>query len=138
MTSTRVGATAVRSNDVTLWLRSLIDDCVRIPADAKQGRDAAHRLRMPETNKAAWPQGVVQIFRGDTARSVVEIDQDVAAQHDVETPVLRHGARIDQVYLGELDGIAQAGIDPICARRLAFEVALDQIRRQFHQRTRPI
>jgi hypothetical protein len=57
----------------------------------KSDEDAAHRLRMTQAEKAAGVERVVHGLGGDAARQVVEIDQQVAAEDDVD---VAEGARV--------------------------------------------
>ena len=70
---------------------------------------------MTETNVAARPQAVIEIFRGEPARSVVEIYQDVAAEDEIEIAILRHILGIDQIGTREFDGIPKSLVDLIVA-----------------------
>ena len=80
-----------------ICLRPLIDDRVGKPGYTKQRRDPAHAFRMAQTNVATRPQAVIEIFRRQPPRSIVEIYQDVAAEDEIEIAVLRHILGIDQI-----------------------------------------
>src|SRR6187551_1659054 len=93
---------------------------------------------MAKANEASRPQAIEEVLRGNAPRRIVEIDQDVSAKYDVEVAVTDHLAWIDKVDLGELNRVAQSGIDSIGIGGNCFEVARDNLPRQFHQRARAI
>ena len=88
---------------------------------------------MTETNVAARPQAVIEIFRGEPARGVVEIYQDVAAEDEIEIAILRHILGIDQIGPGEFDGIPESLVDLIVAAGDRAEIAADNIAGSPHQ-----
>src|SRR6187431_3449700 len=110
-----------------ICLRPLIDDRVGKPGYPKQRGDPAHALRMTETNVSTRPQAVIEIFRGEPARSVVEIYQDVAAEDEVEIAILRHILGIDQVGPREFDGIPESLVDLTAASGDRPEITADNI-----------
>ena len=71
--------------------RPLIDDRILEAAKVEPLRDPGHRLGMAETDVASRMQGVVEIVDGQEAGGIVEIDQDVAAEDDVELSLRRNG-----------------------------------------------
>src|SRR6187399_28551 len=110
-----------------ICLRPLIDDRVGKPGDPKQRRDPAHALRMTETNVAARPQAIIEIFRGKPARSVVEIYQYVAAEDEIEIAILRHILGIDQIDPREFDRIPESFVDLVVAAGDRPEITADNI-----------
>src|SRR4026207_622819 len=117
-----------------ICLRLLIDDRVGKPGYTKQRGDPAHALGMTETNVAARPQAIIEIFRGEPARSFVEIYQDVAAENEIEIAILRHILGIDQIDPREFDGIPESFVDLVVAAGDRLEIAPDNIAGQPHQR----
>src|SRR6187551_3660046 len=93
---------------------------------------------MAKANEASRPQAIEEVLRGNAPRRIVEIDQDVSAKYDVEVAVTDHLAWIDKVDLGELNRVAQSGIDSIGIGGNSFKVARDKLPRQFHERARTI
>ena len=76
---------------------------------------------MSQTNVAARLQAVIEIFRGEPARSVVEIYQDVAAEDEIEIAILRHILGIDQIGSREFDGIPEALVDLMIASAIGLK-----------------
>ena len=70
---------------------------------------------MTQTNVAARPQAVIEIFRRLPPRRIVEIYQHVAAEDEIEIAVLRHILGIDQIGAGEFDGVPEALVDLMIA-----------------------
>ena len=70
---------------------------------------------MSQTNVAAGPQTVIEIFRRLPPGRIVKIYQHVAAKDQVEIAVPRHVLRIDQVGAGEFDGAPESFIDLMIA-----------------------
>src|SRR6476469_5425083 len=116
-----------------ICLRPLIDDRVGKPGYTKQRGDPAHALRMAETNVATRPQTVIEIFRGEPARSVIEIYQDVAAEDEIEIAILRHILGVDQIGSREFDGIPEALVDLMVAAGYRPEITADNIAGEPHQ-----
>src|ERR1700712_929550 len=97
-------ALAAAPDSAMIRPRPLIDDRVRKPADAEQWRYPAHAFGMSQTNVAAGPQAVIEVFRRLAAGRIVKIYQDVAAKDQVKIAVARHVLRVNHVGPGKLDG----------------------------------
>src|SRR5438128_2443942 len=88
---------------------------------------------MPKTDEASRSQAIIEIFRRKAAGSVVEIDQNVAAEDNIEIAVSRHVARIDKVDLGELNRFTQTYVDAECVLGHGLEIACDDFARKPHE-----
>ena len=84
---------------------------------------------MAQTNVAARLQAVIEIFRRQPPRSVVEIYQDVAAEDEIEIAILLHILRIDQIGTREFDGIPETLVDLMIASGDRTEIAADNVAR---------
>src|SRR4051812_45280035 len=89
--------------------RSLVDDRVFEATDLEQRRYAAHRLGVSQADEATRHQAVEQVLRCQASGRVIEIDQHVAAEDDIEFPVLASLRRLHEVHGRELYGLAQIG-----------------------------
>ena len=88
---------------------------------------------MPETNVTSRSQAIIEVLRGDPAGRIVEIDQHIAAEHNIEVTVMRHVLHVDQVRAGEFDRISQAHVDAVSVGWRRREIPIDQIPREPHQ-----
>ena len=89
----------------------LVGDGFGKAARDEQGRDPAHGLAVTEEDEAARTYVLEEVLHGGPAGDVVEVDEDVAAEHDVEDAEPGHGCGIDQVGMFEGDAVAQVGVD---------------------------
>src|ERR1700721_99972 len=94
-----------------ICLRSLVNDCVRKPAYAEQGRDAAHSFRMPKADVTARQEAIIEVLRRNPPRDIIKINQHVTAKHNIEAAIASHFTRIDQIGVRKLYRIPQAGCD---------------------------
>src|ERR1044071_1630826 len=84
----------------------LVDDRLRELPEVEQRGDPAHRLGMAEADEAAGIERLVERLGGAAAGRVVEVDQQVAAEHDVEAAELPGRERVREVDLREGDRLA--------------------------------
>src|SRR6201999_3576156 len=98
----------------------------------------AHGFRMAQANVSTPPEAIIEVFCGNPAGRVVEIDQHIPAEDDVEIPVARHVLLINEVDTGELHRIPQSGVNSDLIAFDPFEIAIDNIARKPHQSARAI
>src|SRR6185437_16992746 len=66
---------------------SLVDDGVGKAPHLEQRRDATHGFGVAQADEAAGEQVLVEVFRRDPSRRIVEVNEDIAAKDDVELAV---------------------------------------------------
>src|SRR5579883_3673630 len=94
-----------------------------------------HRFRMPHHQIAPRPQMRAKLLHDLALRFLLEIDQDVAAEDDVDVAIHRI-ARIHQVHAHEIGAAAQLGHHPHLVRGTVAreqEIALDEFGRHRSQ-----
>ena len=90
-----------------LRLRPLVDDRFRKAADTEKGGNAAHRLGVTKANISAGTEAIIQIFRRNPARGIIEINQYIPAKDDIEVAVSRHVLWVDQICAREMRRILE-------------------------------
>src|SRR6185369_6099903 len=84
------------------------------------------RLGMPEEEIAAVDEAVVEVRDDDALRRVIEIDDDVAAEDDVEVAEERDARLVVEIEAAEGDAVAHLVLDLPRAVRLPHEVLVAQ------------
>src|SRR3954466_8603658 len=88
---------------------------------------------MTETDEPARLQTFVQIFRGNTSRHVIEVDEHVSAKYHVELTERPRLIRLYDVHRAEPDGPAQIIENLPFVRVDPGEIFLDDAFGQTHQ-----
>src|SRR5918993_5143352 len=96
-----------RRSSIAIAPRPLIDDRILKAAKVEALRDPGHRLGMAETYVASRMQGLVEIVDREKAGGIVEVDENVAAEDDVELPLRCNGGGINEIGRCELHRFTQ-------------------------------
>src|SRR5688572_23913654 len=118
-----------RRSSIAVPPRPLIDDRILEAAKVEPLRDPGHGLGMAETDVASRVQGVEEIVHSQETRGIVEIDEDVAAEDDVELSLRRNGCGVDEIGRCELHRFTQVLDQPALTVLTGTEIALDHVRR---------
>src|SRR5215207_943932 len=89
---------------------------------------------MPQAYEAARREGLEQVLGCHTAGGIVEVDQHVSAEYHIEYAVLAGVQCLGDVGGTELDRLAQFGNDAPALLSHPYEIPLDELGRQPHER----